>query len=340
MPVHQHHTRRASTIRTCGSSAPTTSRATTARRAARPATSVYANDRDPRHSRPVRAVRPRRRERRPPIRRSRRTSRPPAQARVHARDPVVAVHGLPHAPAEHVHEHLLRLHDVGLRVRRAVMWPEKQQYPTDAESARDPRPQSRRRRRSAASGAIREFLKNVSTLNPQLKDTQFADYHGHGWNFRAVFKRDRKGNLLDKDGKRGRRRRSGEIQEGRAPVVDPRRRRHALRRLPLRAGRPRQRPHLRRGRRGGRDRLRGLPRHGDALPDAAAPPGPRRGPAARDLVAAAHAGRPQALRVARRQALSSARRSTRTREWEMSLVKDTREPGPSRTTTRRPRARS
>ncbi len=34
----------------------------------------------------------------------------------------------------------------------------------------------------------------------KLKDTQFADYHGHGWNFRAVFKRDRKGKLLDADG--------------------------------------------------------------------------------------------------------------------------------------------
>lgn len=42
-----------------------------------------------------------------------------------------------------------------------------------------------------------EFLADVSKLNPTLKHTQFADYHGHGWIFRAVFKRDRKGNLLD-----------------------------------------------------------------------------------------------------------------------------------------------
>ena len=46
-----------------------------------------------------------------------------------------------------------------------------------------------------------DFLRNVYDLNPTLKDTQFADYHGHGWNFRAVHKRDRKGNLLDKDGR-------------------------------------------------------------------------------------------------------------------------------------------
>jgi hypothetical protein len=78
------------------------------------------------------------------------------------------------------------------------MWPEKQKYPTDAEARKilDRNPEE---------AAIRgkwsdpEFLKNVSALNPQLKDTQFADYHGHGWNFRAVYKRDRHGALLDKD---------------------------------------------------------------------------------------------------------------------------------------------
>jgi hypothetical protein len=45
------------------------------------------------------------------------------------------------------------------------------------------------------------FLRTVTKLNPKLKNSQFADYHGHGWIFRAVFKKDRKGNLLDKDGK-------------------------------------------------------------------------------------------------------------------------------------------
>ncbi len=45
-----------------------------------------------------------------------------------------------------------------------------------------------------------DFLKDVSKLNPLMKDTQFADYHGHGWNFRAVYKRDRKGDLLDAKG--------------------------------------------------------------------------------------------------------------------------------------------
>jgi hypothetical protein len=45
------------------------------------------------------------------------------------------------------------------------------------------------------------FLRTVTKLNPKLKNTQFADYHGHGWIFRAVFKKDRKGNLLDQEGK-------------------------------------------------------------------------------------------------------------------------------------------
>ncbi|MDT7541769.1 MAG: hypothetical protein QOE33_1673 [Acidobacteriota bacterium] len=35
------------------------------------------------------------------------------------------------------------------------------------------------------------------TLNQSFKRMQLADYHGHGWLFRAVFKRDRVGRLLD-----------------------------------------------------------------------------------------------------------------------------------------------
>ena len=43
------------------------------------------------------------------------------------------------------------------------------------------------------------FLRNVAGLNPKLKQTQFADFNGHGWIYRAIFKHDRKGNWLDKD---------------------------------------------------------------------------------------------------------------------------------------------
>ncbi|HSS19411.1 MAG TPA: multiheme c-type cytochrome [Pyrinomonadaceae bacterium] len=44
-----------------------------------------------------------------------------------------------------------------------------------------------------------EFLNGTGTpeFNSLLKNTQFGDFHSHGWLFRKVFKRDRKGNLLD-----------------------------------------------------------------------------------------------------------------------------------------------
>jgi len=43
------------------------------------------------------------------------------------------------------------------------------------------------------------FLQKTGSpeFNGTLKNTQFADWHGHGWLFRAVFKRDKKGTLLD-----------------------------------------------------------------------------------------------------------------------------------------------
>ncbi|HLW23486.1 MAG TPA: hypothetical protein VKT22_03875 [Steroidobacteraceae bacterium] len=77
-----------------------------------------------------------------------------------------------------------------------AMWPKQQKYPSIAETRAvlDRNPEGAAPRGNW--GDI-NFLKNVYTLNPQLKDTQFADYHGHGWNFRAVFKRDRQGTLLD-----------------------------------------------------------------------------------------------------------------------------------------------
>lgn len=79
------------------------------------------------------------------------------------------------------------------------MWPEEQKYPTMEEQRKvlDRNPEG-----AAVRGkwAKLDFLRNVYDLNPQLNDTQFADYHGHGWNFRAILKRDRDGNLLDADG--------------------------------------------------------------------------------------------------------------------------------------------
>ena len=48
------------------------------------------------------------------------------------------------------------------------------------------------------------FLAKTGTaeFNAGLTNTQFADFHGHGWLFRAVFKRDRHGHLLDAAGNR------------------------------------------------------------------------------------------------------------------------------------------
>jgi hypothetical protein len=78
------------------------------------------------------------------------------------------------------------------------MYPKEQHNPTDAElvSSTMENPEA-----AAARGlwGDKTFLDQVAELNPQLKHTQFADYHGHGWVFRAIFKHDRKGNLLDLD---------------------------------------------------------------------------------------------------------------------------------------------
>jgi hypothetical protein len=79
------------------------------------------------------------------------------------------------------------------------MWPEEQQELSIEEQRavldRNPEGASVR-----GKWADIDFLRNVTDLNPQLNDTQFADYHGHGWNFRAIQKRDLEGNLLDAEG--------------------------------------------------------------------------------------------------------------------------------------------
>ncbi len=79
------------------------------------------------------------------------------------------------------------------------MWPKLQRYPTAAQV----RDVNERNPEGAAPRGLwsdPEFLRTVNDRNPANKDTQFADYHGHGWNFRAAYKRDRDGNLLDARG--------------------------------------------------------------------------------------------------------------------------------------------
>ncbi len=79
-----------------------------------------------------------------------------------------------------------------------LMYPKEQKDPTEEEMAAS----LRHNPEAAAARGLwtdHDFLEKVAELNPKLKHTQFADYHGHGWVFRAVFKKDRKGNLLDLD---------------------------------------------------------------------------------------------------------------------------------------------
>ncbi len=78
------------------------------------------------------------------------------------------------------------------------MYPKVQHDPTDSELVENVR---RNPEAAAARGLWKDlnFLEKVAELNPKLKNTQFADYHGHGWIFKAIFKKDRKGNLLDLD---------------------------------------------------------------------------------------------------------------------------------------------
>ncbi|MBI3848712.1 MAG: hypothetical protein HY298_00265 [Verrucomicrobia bacterium] len=80
------------------------------------------------------------------------------------------------------------------------MYPKKQKNPTEAEMAAS---LQKNPEAAAARGlwSDADFLEKVAELNPKLKQTQFADYHGHGWVFRAVFKKDRQGNLLELDDK-------------------------------------------------------------------------------------------------------------------------------------------
>ncbi len=76
------------------------------------------------------------------------------------------------------------------------MYPAQQRDPTPEELANS---QMRNPNEIAARGlwSDPEFLENVYDLNDRLQHTQFADFHGHGWVFRAVYRKDRQGRLLD-----------------------------------------------------------------------------------------------------------------------------------------------
>ena len=81
------------------------------------------------------------------------------------------------------------------------MYPTKQHNPTQEEThqvaVRNPEGSTPR-----GLWANVDFLDQVGSPEflSTLKSTQFADFHGHGWNFRAVYKRNREGELLDQNG--------------------------------------------------------------------------------------------------------------------------------------------
>jgi hypothetical protein len=82
------------------------------------------------------------------------------------------------------------------------MYPTGQHNPTEEERYES----SLRNPEAAAARGLwsdEKFLEQTGSpeFNSKLKTTQFADFHGHGWLYRAVYKHDRKGNWLDKDGK-------------------------------------------------------------------------------------------------------------------------------------------
>jgi hypothetical protein len=80
------------------------------------------------------------------------------------------------------------------------MYPAKQKHPTAEEFTQS---QLSNPDETAAHGlwSDPQFLENLYTdVNPNLKHTQFADFHGHGWVFRAVFAKDRKGVLQNYKG--------------------------------------------------------------------------------------------------------------------------------------------
>ena len=80
-----------------------------------------------------------------------------------------------------------------------LMYPKKQKYPSSEEFIRA---QMANPEEASARGnwSNPEFLNNVCELNTQTKHSQFADFHSHGWVFRAAFRKDQKGKLLDYNG--------------------------------------------------------------------------------------------------------------------------------------------
>jgi hypothetical protein len=80
-----------------------------------------------------------------------------------------------------------------------LIYPKQQSYPTAEEAINV---QFRNPNESASRNMLSdpEFLAGLADLNDRTRETQFGDFHGHGWAYRAVFKHDWQGRLLDHKG--------------------------------------------------------------------------------------------------------------------------------------------
>jgi hypothetical protein len=80
-------------------------------------------------------------------------------------------------------------------------------YPKTQLPKKDERTELKIKIRNPEGAALRglwadvEFLEALYDNNDKFQQVQFADFHGHGWVFRNVYKQDRYGNLLDVNNK-------------------------------------------------------------------------------------------------------------------------------------------
>ncbi len=80
-------------------------------------------------------------------------------------------------------------------------------YPTDKQINPSESDEAEKLQKNPEGSSLRglwtdsDFLVQTGTqeFNKKLERVQFGDAHGHGWMFKNVYKKDRKGNLLDKD---------------------------------------------------------------------------------------------------------------------------------------------
>ena len=76
------------------------------------------------------------------------------------------------------------------------LYPEKQKNPSPEQMIRS---MMLNPNESSAKSNLTDpaFLNDITDLNSQMTKAQFGDFHSHGWVFRAVYKKDRKGMLRD-----------------------------------------------------------------------------------------------------------------------------------------------